>query len=342
MAGSDIKHSMDYSRRRSAAVTVVAVLAILGSLFLLLCCAVVFFGMLVKLPSTTPEVPPFMRIALLATEGLMMCLSLFGMATGIGLFYLRHWARISILIWGGVSVFVGLMGISIVFLMSFSPTPPAPDWPPEGMQAVRWILLMVYGLPLLIGIWWLVLFNRQTVKTQFGGPTVAVAVDLPQKPACPLAISVLAWFYITSILNLLFLPFLPFRVPIFVFGRVLPGSAGLTVLILSCLAFFLAGIGLLKLKPWSYSLTLGLQLFWLASTVVTVLSPNYNSAMDSFMKEMQATLHLPETQFSLANFSHHYGWTVFLAIPFAGAILGLLVYYRPRFLEAASRAASLS
>src|SRR5437763_15591012 len=142
---------MDYSRKRSAAVTVVAVLAILGSLFLLLCCAVVFFGMLVKLPSTTPEVPPFMRIALLATEGLMMCLSLFGMATGIGLFYLRHWARISILIWGGVSVFVGLMGISIVFLMSLSPTPPALDLSPEGIQAVRWILLIVYGMPLPIG-----------------------------------------------------------------------------------------------------------------------------------------------------------------------------------------------
>jgi len=78
------------------------------------------------------------------------------------------------------------------------------------MQAVRWILLIVYGVPLLIGTWWLVLFNRQTVKTQFAGPTFSDAVDLPQKPACPLAISVLAWFYITSILNLLFLPFLPF------------------------------------------------------------------------------------------------------------------------------------
>ena len=73
-----------------------------------------------------------------------------------------------------------------------------------------------------------------------------------------------------------------------------------------------------------------------------MLSPNYNSAMDSFMKEMQATLHLPETPFSPANFSHHYRWTVILAFLFAGAILGLLVYYRPRFLEAASRAASLS
>src|SRR5438045_7730984 len=104
---------MDYSRKRSAAVTVVAVLAILGSLFLLLCCAVVFFGMLVKLPSTTPEVPPFMRIALLATEGLMMCLSLFGMATGIVLFYLRHWVHIFILICCCVLVFIGILRIYV-------------------------------------------------------------------------------------------------------------------------------------------------------------------------------------------------------------------------------------
>jgi len=117
---------------------------------------------------------------------------------------------------------------------------------------------------------------------------------------------------------------------------------GLTVLILSCLAFFLAGVGLLRLKAWSYSLAIGLQLFWLASTVVTVLSPNYNAVMDSFMKEMQASLHLPETQFSLASFSHNYGWTVVLGLILAGAILGLLVFYRPRFLEAASRAASAS
>jgi hypothetical protein len=113
---------------------------------------------------------------------------------------------------------------------------------------------------------------------------------------------------------------------------------GLTVLLLSCLAFFVAGVGLLKLKPWSYSLTIGLQLFWLASTVVTLLTPNYKSVMDSFMKEMQASLHLPETQFPPGNFAHNYGWTVVLGLLFAGAILGLLVYYRPRFLEAASRA----
>ena len=333
---------MTGSSKASSSIIAAAVVAILGGLFLLLSCSVAFFGfLLVKLPGTS-EIPPFLRNAMLATQGFMMCLSLFGIATGIGLFYLRNWARICMLIWGGTLVFFGVIGIPIVFLMPFSLAPNAPDLPVEGMQAVRWIMLVVYGMPLLIGIWWLVLFNRKTVKAQFGGTTTSADPGLPQKPACPVPISVLAWFYITSILNLLFLPFLPFHVQIFVFGRVLPGSVGLTVLILSCLAFFLAGIGLLKLKPWSYSLTISLQLFWLASTVVTVMSPNYSSVMDSFLKEMQASLHLPETPFSPANFAHHYGWTVVLGLLFAGAILGLLVYYRPRFLEAASRAAATS
>jgi MFS family permease len=333
---------MNDSLKRSPSVTAAAVVAILGSLFLLLCCSVIFFGILsLKLTGTTPEPPPFVRTAMLATQGFMMGLCLFGIATGIGLIYLRNWARISILTWGGLSVFFGAIGIPIGYFALSSPLPNAPALPAEGMQ-VRWILLLIYGLPLLVGMWWLILFNRKSVKAQFTDARVSADLGVPQKPACPLPIAVLAWFYIASILNLLFLPFLSFHVPVFVFGRVLPQSLGLAVLILSCLAFLLVGIGLLKLKLWSYSLTIGLQLFWLASTVVTVLSPNYGAVMDSFMKEMQASLALPETQFSSANFTHHYGWTVILGLLFAGAILGLFVYYRPRFLEEASKASSAS
>jgi len=279
---------------------------------------------------------------MLATQGFMMCLSLFGIATGIGLIYLRNWARISILIWGGMLVFFSGIGIPTAFLMPIPPTPSAPDLPASGMQAVRLIFLAIYGMPLLIGIWWLILFNRKTVKAQFAGATGSADPAVPRKPACPLPIAVLAWFYVSSILNLLFLPFLPFRVPVLVFGQVLPGRVGATVLILSCLALFVCGVGLLKLKPWSYSLTIVLQVFWAASTAVSMLSPNYNAVVDSFLKEMQASLHLPETQFSPAGFAHHYGWTVLLGLLFAGAILGLLVYYRPRFLEAASAANSAS
>src|SRR5216684_3406945 len=59
--------------------------------------------------------PPSVRTFGLATQGFMICLSLFGLATGIGLLYLRKWARISILIWGGLSVFFGVIGIPIAF-----------------------------------------------------------------------------------------------------------------------------------------------------------------------------------------------------------------------------------
>ncbi len=62
---------------------------------------------------------------------------------------------------------------------------------------------------------------------------------------------------------------------------------------LSCLAFAVSGVGLLKLKPWSYSLTLGLQVFWLASGAVSMLSPNYNAVMESFLKDVQSSLHSP-------------------------------------------------
>ena len=283
-----------------------------------------------------------MRYMMLGTQGFMIGLSLFGVATGIGLIYLRKWARITILIWGGLFVFFALCGIPFAYLMLLSPNPSAPTLPVEGLQMVRGILLAIYGIPFVIGVWWLILFNRRSVQAQFASSAFPADPSMLPKLACPLPIAVLAWFYITSILNLLFFPFLPFHVPVFLFGRVLRGSAGVAVLIVTCLAFFACGVGLLKLKPWSYSVTIGLQLFWLASMVVSVLSPNYNTVMNSFMKEMQASMHLPETPFSMADISHNYSWKVVLGLIVAGAVLGLLVYYRPRFLEAASKAASAS
>src|SRR5260370_36843472 len=119
-----------------------------------------------------------------------------------------------------------------------------------------------------------------------------------------------------------------------VFGYVLPGNAGKIVLIITSLAFTIAGIGLLKLKPWSYSLTISLQLFWLASGVASALTPNYGAVMDSYMKEVQASFHLPETGASPFNFAQHYGWMMAGRIVFAGAIVRLLVYCRPEFLAA--------
>ena len=56
------------------------------------------------------------------------------------------------------------------------------------------------------------------------------------------------------------------------------------------------------------------------------------------MKEVQASFPLPDAHSSPFNFAPHYGWMMVGGLVFAGAILGLLVYYRPRLLEVASRA----
>jgi hypothetical protein len=334
---------MDSSAKRSASVTAAAVVAILGSLFLLLCFSAAFFiFLLAKLPGATSELPPATRTMMLGTQGFMICLSLFGVATGIALIYLRNWARISILIWAGFSVFFGVIGIPIAYLTTFSPAPSAPALPAESITAVRLILVFVYGIPLVIGVWWLILFNRKSVKAQFDGVTGAPDAGLPQKPRCPVPIAVLAWLYLTSILNLLILPFFPVHAPVFVFAKLLPDRLGVAVLILTSLAFTVSGIGLLKLKPWSYSLTMGLQIFWLTSSAVSMLRPDYKAVMLSFMEQYRASLHLPASAYSENPFMQHLGWLVVFGMLFAGAILGLLIYYRPRFLEEASRAASTS
>src|SRR5260370_27711154 len=105
------RRPMDSAPNRSASVTAAAVVAILSGALLLVGCSIAFLGtLLIKLPSTSPELLPSVRTLGLATEGFMICLSLFGIATGIGLIYMRKWPRISILISVRFSAVFGLMG----------------------------------------------------------------------------------------------------------------------------------------------------------------------------------------------------------------------------------------
>ena len=271
----------------------------------------------------------------------MCALSIFGIFTGVGLIRLRNWARISILVWGGLCVFFGGIGIPFAFLLPKIAPPNAPELPPDSEHLVQFMLLLLYGLPLLVGIWWLILFNRKSVKAEFAGADTQAGASLPQRPRCPLPVTVLAWFYLTSILNFVFLPWMPPRVPVFIFGLALSPRVGLPVLLLSALGLFVAGVGLLRLKPWSYSLIIGLQMFWLASTAVSLLNPSYKTAMTSYTKDMLAWMRMPQSQFSTESFMQQFGWMMVLGLAFAGIILGILVYYRPRFLAAASAARAL-
>jgi len=330
---------MSNPAKAPASVVAAAVVAILSALFLLLSCTITFFALaFLKLPPTAMELPPVLKTMELIIMGFAMCLSVFGIVTAVALIFLRNWARISILIWGGVFTFFAAVGIPFAFLLPKFTPPNAPQLPESSEQMVQWILISIYGLPLVIGVWWLILFNRKSIKAQFTAPRSGVEASLPQKPRCPAPITVLAWVYIATALNVVLLPFFPHRIPVFLFGMAIPGKAGLAFLLLSFVIFFVGGVGILQLRRWSYSLMMGLQMFWLVSGVASLFNPQYKTALVSYTRDFQAWMHLPETEFSPEYLTRQLIGGTILGLVLSGAIVGLLVYYRPRFLEAASSA----
>ncbi|MGH9742338.1 MAG: hypothetical protein ACRD51_08305, partial [Candidatus Acidiferrum sp.] len=189
-------------------------------------------------------------------------------------------------------------------------------------------------------IWWLVLFSRPSVKQQFVGTGASVGLTLPQRPRAPVAITVIAWFFVTSAANILILPMLPSHMPMMILGHLFYPPVGTIIFVLSCALVTIAGIGLLKLKPWSYPLTIGLQLLWLANGIISLLDPNFDSWIKSMIDGMSDVMHLPAGVFAAMDVSQHLlqdmrlFMSVSLLIP--AGIVAILFYYRERFLEAAS------
>ncbi|MHB8500379.1 MAG: hypothetical protein ACYDCG_10710 [Candidatus Acidiferrales bacterium] len=330
---------MGNSSKPSASVIAAGVIAILGSLFVLLGSGLSLVAfLLVKLPATLPQQPSFVRIAGVGLMALGMACGIFGIAAGIGLFLLRNWGRISAMVWAGICFFFGLIGIPVALFMSVPTASNSPGMPGNFTLIFRLILLAIYGAPLVVGIWWLVLFNRKSVKEQFARTAAPVDLSLRQKPRPPVAITILAWFFITSAANIVILPFLPFRPPAMLFGHLFYGPAGTVILAVSCIFVAVVGIGLLKLKPWSFPLAIGLQLFWLASGIISLLNPNFDFRMNSMIGEMIGAMRLPDGVFAPLDFLHHMRLFMYIGLLIPVAIVAMLFYCRERFLEAASAA----
>lgn len=326
---------MSNSAKPSAAVIASGIVAILGGLLFLLLSAIGFLGILLS-PSASPtELPAFTRNTALGSIALMTAISVFAIATGIGLFLLRNWARISALVLAGFCVFFGAIGVIVFTVTAVLPQPTS--LPPQQMWIFRTVLATIYGVPLAIGTWWLILFSRKAIKSQFTGPAVPLDPNLPQKPRCPTPVAVLAWLFIACVVDIPFLAFIP-NVPLLLFGHVIDGHAGRVCFIFMFLLFAVMGIGLLKLKPWSYHLTLGLQFFFLSSGIVTLLSPNFKTISRALILQMENSM--PNSGFSLLDYPHYMDWGMGFGLLFALAILVLLVYYRSRFLELAASAAN--
>lgn len=254
---------------RSVGVYITAVLVLAGSALCLM--SGVFHLLMASFPiaatptAATPTFPtqtvPFMKYAFYFVAALSFGFGAWGVATGIGLFGFRRWARISILIFSGLLLLFTVPGLVIFLLI---PLPVPAEAPPAMMVAVRVVVAVFYGILIAIAAWWIYLFNKASVKQQFLGGLLAAG---PSRR--PLSITIIAWFLLIGAVTFPFLAIM--RMPAFLFGFQMPTWSAPLIYLLYGVAQAYLGLGLLKLKPLTRTLAVYFFLFGIANGVAAFL-----------------------------------------------------------------------
>lgn len=322
------------SSKPSASVIVAGVVAILGSALAIFISALGLIG--TALISNAPgreNLPAPAKSVAMVTLLFVMAVAVFGILTGVGLFRLKSWARISALVWAGI---IALFSALILLFLPFIPLPETSAGQSVPAAHLKALMYLAYGIPLIVGIWWLILFTRPGIRAQFSGEALPNQMQAPPRPRCPLPVAVVGGFFVFSFLFTFAFPLLHMPLPVILFGHRLNGTLGPGVFALTATLLLAGGLGLLKLKRWSYPLVLGVQFFWLASSTVTFLSASYERNMQQVLEEM----HLPQPNTVSQMYLHNRPLALAGLLP-STLIIVILLYYRERFLTAAKAAETM-
>jgi hypothetical protein len=261
--------------------------------------------------------------------------AIWGLATSIGLFRLKRWARLSILVF---SVLLALMSIFSAPILLLIPLPQTPGADPQAATYFRFGMAGFYALLAAIGIWWFILFTRRSVREQFGAYSGTVAMQLGSVPASPagrpVSITIIAWLMIVGAafapLNFWLHPPIPFM------WAMLSGwPAALYTGIYAVLALYV-GIGLLRLKPLCRTIAIYLYSFFALNSAVFYALPGRDARIHALMNWGPAFLPHPDL---------HLPTTIFLMFGLVGlGFLFVLIYFlvtsKPSFDNASGNPAS--
>jgi hypothetical protein len=286
---------------RSTGVTVISILSLLGSL-LTLAMGLLVLGVTVFIPHGHPTQFPGSAAAfkaIMAAASLVYLLpAIWGVATAIGLWKLKNWARISMIVF---SAFLGFMGAvtGLVMLVMPFPSVPAAGPDPAVMATVR-IVMGGFWLALMgIGIWWLAFFTRAKVAEQFARPPLGSSgaglseesqrIDglvLEQsgvgKTKRPLSITIIAWLLLVGCL---FMPLaLVFRLPAALFTSLVAGRTAFLVYLCFIVAQLCIGIGLLRLKAVARVGAIAYFVFGFVNTAVFYLAPGSRARLAALLE----------------------------------------------------------
>jgi hypothetical protein len=303
---------------RPAGVTVSAIFLILGSVLIALMGVFMLFAHSFVPPTTLQ--PPFFKAIMVIIAAVFFACALWGVLTAVGLFRMRRWARISILVIGALLVI--FCGLSLGMLLAM------PLFMPEiessrGMGMVMGMMITIYLIPIVLGLWWLIYFNRAAVKAEF---LQGVVPD--EGPRRPLSIAVIAWHLV--VFGIMIIPFALFDWPAYLFGIVLTGWAAKLTYLVFGVAQLVIGAGLLKLKPWSHTAAVWYCIFLMVLAVVFAFQPDVAARMADLMQHYP-----PEFRADTFKLTDSMFWFV-AAVNWA--ILGTALWYlftrKKAFLEA--------
>jgi hypothetical protein len=292
--------------RRSIGVTVIAVLSLLGSLFTLLMGAfMIVLPFIFGAPTSTnsPFSPQFFKIMMVGAAFAYILPAAWGIATSIGLFRLKGWARISIIVFSVLLILMCGFG-GLMFLVI--PIPPTPNQPTDVHIAtvVRIFMTTFAGAMVSIGVWWLVFFTRPKVKEQFVPPQPLVtgaAVEgigstpnfgaQPSAPPIarrPLSLTVIACLLLAGCF---FMPMgLWLRSPGILLTRVLTGWPATLYYVVIIVIQLYVGIGLLRLKPSARTVGVAYYAFFFVNMAVFYLAPGGRSRVLEMLQKSQASM----------------------------------------------------
>ncbi len=265
--------------KRSISVTLVGILAFLGSLLTLA------FGVFATVVLTVSGASnPAMNVPGAKAVGmfglaLLFLSSIWGVATGIGVFFLKRWARISIIVFGVFLILGGFSGALMIFVM--------PGTNAVGsFVAIKVGIAVFYLLVGTIGLWWVLLFNSRSVRTQFAGGQL-----LKDGTGRPVSISIIAWLLI---LGCAFIPFgVVMRLPMAFLGLLLTGWTAASVFLLFAAFQLYIGIGLLRLNPRARVLGIYYLVFGAVNGMLVYALPGREERIATMMKAMPAYFHQP-------------------------------------------------
>ncbi|HKS81900.1 MAG TPA: hypothetical protein VJR23_10390 [Candidatus Acidoferrales bacterium] len=348
--------------RRSVGVTISAVIVFVGCGLVLLQALGTAFAAF-ALTSMQQE-PSFLGPILIFEVIFLVGLAGWGIATGVGLIRLRNWARISMIVF---SVLLVICTLVPALLFMFVPLPiPSNAKDPEMMARIMTMMRVViegFGLGLAaLGIWWLYFFAKQSTRAQFAGgsygaasaaPAVASGLQFDVPPPMrrlgrPVSITVIA---VLLIIPACFAPlsliemrvvFPGQQLPFMFFGIFVTGSIGVALFLALMVAQAIAGVGLLKLRPWARILAIWLEAYTLLNMVATFALPSGRARFDEWMNSLMASefnrIKVPaqiDMKPMLAMISKSAVWGVVIWLPVFAVIIWFLVkekeaFYRPK------------